>query len=72
MQEPLLDAVPAMVPAGTSALPGASLNESGVSTHVGILHEEGNKEPWMIAMDEEPTKGGVLDCGMRWSIEPTF
>jgi hypothetical protein len=36
------------------------------------LHEEGHKEPWIIAMDEPPTKGRVLDYGMRWGIEPMF
>jgi hypothetical protein len=43
-----------------------------VTTHIGILHEEGHKEPWIIAMNEKPSKGRVLDYGMRWGIEPMF
>lgn len=58
--------------AGMTALTDARLNESGVVTHIGILHEEGHKEPWIIAMDEPPSKGRVLDYGMRWAIEPMF
>ena len=58
--------------AGIAALTDARLNESGVLTHIGILHENGHKEPWVIAMDEVPSKGRVLDYGMRWGIEPMF
>jgi len=58
--------------AGMSALTNARLNESGVITHIGILHEKGHKEPRIIAMDEKPSKGRVLDYGMRWAIEPMF
>lgn len=58
--------------AGIAALTNARLNESGVVTHIGILHEEGHKEPWIIAMDEPPSKGRVLDYSMRWAIEPMF
>jgi hypothetical protein len=57
---------------GITALLNAELNESGVKTHIGILHEKGHKEPWIIAMSEPPSKGKVLDYGMRWSIEPMF
>jgi len=58
--------------AGIAALSNARLNESGVVTHIGILHEKGHKQPWIIAMDEPPSKGRVLDYGMRWAIEPMF
>jgi len=58
--------------AGMAALHDAEFNETGVSTHIGILHEEGHKEPWIVAMDEPPNKGRVLDYGMRWAIEPMF
>jgi hypothetical protein len=44
----------------------------GITTNIGILHEEGHKEPWIIAMNEKPSKGRVLDYGMRWGIEPMF
>jgi hypothetical protein len=50
----------------------ATLNETNVTTHIGILHESGHKEPWIIAMSDTPSKGRVLDYGMRWGIEPMF
>lgn len=43
-----------------------------VMTHIGILHEAGHDEPWIIAMDCPPTRATVLDYGLRWAIEPTF
>jgi len=41
-------------------------------TNLGILHEPGPKEPWIIARDGPPTRATVLDDGARWVIEPTF
>lgn len=58
--------------AGLTSLLDAELNESGVQTHVGILHEKGHPAAWIIALSEPPTKGRVLDYGMRWGIEPMF
>jgi hypothetical protein len=55
-----------------TALLNATLNETKVTTHIGILHENGHKEPWIIAMSDMPSKGRVLDYGMRWGIEPMF
>jgi Transposase DDE domain len=55
-----------------TALMNATLNATGVTTHIGILHEKGHKEPWIIAMHDVPTKGRVLDYGMRWGIESMF
>ncbi|WP_374088780.1 transposase [Methylomicrobium lacus] len=45
---------------------------AGVSTNLGILHEEGHPEPWIIAMNSVPTRAAVLDYGTRWGIEPMF
>lgn len=53
-------------------LPEVRLFAAGVATNVGILHEAGHKEPWIIAMDCPPTRAAVLDYGARWAIEPTF
>jgi len=58
--------------AGITRLLNAELNESGVKTHIGILHEKSHPEPWIIAMSEPPSQGRVLDDGMRWGIEPLF
>jgi len=43
-----------------------------IITNIGILHESGHDEAWIIAMDCLPTRMAVLDYGFRWAIEPTF
>ncbi len=48
------------------------LCEEALSTYVGYLWEEGHPEPWIIAMDQAPTRQGVLEYGHRWSIEALF
>jgi hypothetical protein len=53
-------------------LPGVLLFAHGVSTNLGILHEAGHPEPWIIAMECAPTRAAVLDYGARWAIEPMF
>jgi len=53
-------------------LPEVRLFNGGVPTNLGILHEAGHKEPWIIAMDCQPTQAAVRDYGTRWVIEPTF
>ena len=53
-------------------LTGVRLFASGVITNLGILHEDGHPEPWIIAMDAVPTRASVLDDGARWAIEPMF
>jgi len=57
---------------GLQGIEKAELNESGVETNIGFLHEPGHKEPWIIAMDCKPAPGKVLDYGMRWGIEAMF
>lgn len=44
----------------------------GAMTNLGILHEAGHPEPWIIAMDCAPTRAAVLDYAARWAIEPMF
>ena len=53
-------------------LPGVRLFARGVMTNLGILHEAGHPEPWIIAMDCSPTRAAVLDYSARWAIEPMF
>lgn len=53
-------------------LPQVRLFADGVLTNLGILHEVGHEEPWIIAMECTPTPAAVLDYGARWAIEPTF
>ena len=45
---------------------------SGMVTHVGILHEPGHKEAWIIAMDSVPNEYKTRDYGLRWGIENMF
>ena len=53
-------------------LPRVQLFAEGVLTNVGILHEAGHPEPWIIAMECLPTRAAGLDYGARWGIEPLF
>ena len=53
-------------------LPKVPLFARGVMTNLGVLHEPGHPEPWIIAMDCPPTRAAVLDYGARWGIEPMF
>lgn len=51
---------------------GVELYGSGITTNIGVLHEKGHKEPWIIAMDAQPSRYTTLDYGMRWGIENMF
>ncbi len=53
-------------------LPDVRLFNHGVPTNLGILHEAGHPEPWIIAMDETPNRATVLDYHRRWGVEPLF
>lgn len=55
-----------------TSLENARFNETTVTTNIGILHENGHAEPWIIAMDCLPSKYRTLDYGMRWGIECLF
>jgi hypothetical protein len=57
---------------GIDSIEDASFNNTNVKTNIGILHEEGHKEPWIIAMDCKPTKEAILEYGKRWGIEAMF
>lgn len=51
---------------------GVRLFASGVETNLGVLHEAGHDEPWIVAMDCRPHAAAVRDYGLRWGIEPMF
>lgn len=55
-----------------SSLENACFHQTNVRTNIGILHESGHPEPWIIAMDCLPSQYKVLDYGMRWGIECLF
>jgi hypothetical protein len=52
--------------------PRVSLFQDGIETHIGIWHEAGHAEAWIIAMDCPPTAATIRDYGLRWAIEPMF
>jgi hypothetical protein len=39
-------------------------------THIGIIHDPGHAEPWIIAMSEKPGYLRTLEYSARWGIEP--
>jgi hypothetical protein len=39
-------------------------------THIGIIHDPGHAEPWIIAMSEKPGSLRTLEYSARWGIEP--
>jgi hypothetical protein len=41
-------------------------------THIGIIHDPGHAEPWIIALSEPPNYLRTLEYGQRWGIEPMF
>ena len=47
-------------------------NHRGVTTHLGILPEEGHPESCIRAWSAPPTPGPVLDDGRRGGMEPMF
>jgi hypothetical protein len=49
-------------------LPRVQLFAQGILTNLGIWHESGHPEPWIIAMDCLPTRAAVRDYGARWAI----
>jgi hypothetical protein len=52
------------------SLPGVRLFAAGVPTNLGIVHQAGHEEPWILAMECYPTRAAVLEYGARWGIEP--
>ena len=53
-------------------LPDGRLFANGGPTNLGIRHETGHPEPWIIAMNGRPPKAAVPDYESRWGIEPPF
>ena len=57
---------------GITSLERARFHQTDIQTSIGILHEKGHPEPWIIAMDCKPSSYRVLDYGLRWGIECMF
>jgi len=66
------------VTTGDLALSGAhyfqdvALTGKRVSTNIGIIHDAGHAEPWIVAMSAEPSYLSTLEYSRRWGIEPMF
>ena len=53
-------------------LSGVELTHRRVVTNIGMIHDPGHDEPWLIAMSEKPGYLTTLDYSARWGIEPMF
>ena len=40
--------------------------------NIGIIHDPGHAEPWIVAMSAEPSYLITLEYSRRWGIEPMF
>jgi Transposase DDE domain len=54
------------------ALENVQLTAKRATTNIGIIHDPGHPEPWIIAMDAKPGYLKTLDYSARWAIEPMF
>ena len=55
--EPLTREIAGLIPEG---IVNAELYGTGVFSTIGVLHEEGHREPWIIAMNAAPSEYRVL------------
>ena len=54
-------------------LSGVELTVAGrVRTNIGVIHDPGHDEPWIVAMSAKPGYLTTLDYARRWGIEPMF
>ena len=54
---------------GEHFIENATLTSLHEQTNIAVIHEEGHKEAWIIAMSKKTAYYKALDYGMRWSIE---
>jgi hypothetical protein len=54
------------------SLEDVDLTGKRARTHIGIIHDPGHCEPWIIAMSEPPSYLRTLEYSQRWGIEPMF
>jgi DDE family transposase len=52
--------------------PNVPITYKGIHTNLGVIHEPGHKEAWIIAMSVPSNDYKTLDYGMRWGIEAMF
>jgi hypothetical protein len=57
----------------TPHLSGVELTAAGrVRTNIGVIHDPGHDESWIVAMSAKPGCLTTLDYARRWGIEPMF
>lgn len=49
----------------------AEITGKCVKTNIGIIHDPGHQEPWIIAMSSRPSYIRTLEYCERWGIEPS-
>jgi hypothetical protein len=54
------------------ALENVQLTAKQATTNIGIIHDPGHEEPWIIAMPAKPGYLKTLEYSWRWAIEPMF
>jgi hypothetical protein len=54
------------------ALENVQLTAKKATTNIGVIHDPGHAEPWIIAMPSVPGYLKTLDYSARWAIEPMF
>jgi hypothetical protein len=54
------------------ALENVQLTAKKALTSIGVIHDPGHKEAWIIAMPEEPGYLKTLEYSERWGVEPMF
>ena len=54
------------------ALENVRLTARQATTNIGVIHDPGHAEPWIIAMSATPGYLRTLDYSARWAIEPMF
>jgi hypothetical protein len=54
------------------ALENVQLTAKRAATNIGVIHDPGHAEPWIIAMAATPGYLKTLEYSARWAIEPMF
>jgi Transposase DDE domain len=54
------------------ALEDVRLTAREATTNIGVIHDPGHAEPWIIAMAATPGYLKTLEYSSRWAIEPMF
>ena len=54
------------------SLEDVELTAKRVRTHIGVIHDPGHAEPWILALSDRPGHLRTLEYGQRWGSEPMF